>query len=59
MNKYVNLLNNKQFKEALEYSEKQVYLQAYRYSGNNQSATARLLGVARGTVIAKLKGILG
>lgn len=52
---FVRLLNTLQFKEALENAEKEVYLAAYKYAGGNQAATARLLGVARGTLISKVK----
>ncbi len=53
--KVVRCLNNKQFKEALWNAEKEIYLAAYRYTGGNQSRTASLLGVARGTLISKVK----
>ena len=48
-------INSKQFKEALHWAEKEVYLHAYAFTNGNQSATAKLLNVARGTVINKLK----
>ena len=51
----MHLLNTLQFKEALENAEKEVYLAAYKYAGGNQSRTAKLLGVARGTLISKVK----
>jgi DNA-binding NtrC family response regulator len=53
------LINTKQFEQALEEAERHVYLAAYIHSGQNQSETARLLGVARGTVISKLSKYLG
>lgn len=49
------LLNTKQFKKALAASERAIYLGALAHCGGNQAATARVLGVARGTVIAKLR----
>lgn len=55
MHHIVKLLNTKQFKEALQESEKAIYLAAYKFTGGNQSQTAKLLGVARGTVITKLR----
>lgn len=51
----IQLLNTLQFKEALENAEKEVYLAAYKYAGGNQSRTAKLLGVARGTLISKVR----
>lgn len=51
----VKQLNTLQFKEALENAEKEVYLAAYKYAGGNQTRTAKLLGVARGTLITKVK----
>ncbi len=50
-----NLLNTKQFKEALSEAEKEVYTAAYKYTGGNQSLTAKLLGVSRGTFISRMK----
>lgn len=55
MKNITNLINNKKFREALATAEEEIYKAAYIYSGHNQSETARLLGVARGTVITKLK----
>ncbi len=55
MRNIIQLLNTLQFKEALENAEKEVYLAAYKYAGGNQSRTAKLLGVARGTLISKVK----
>jgi len=49
------LLNTLQFKKALESAEKEIYLAAYKYAGGNQSLSARLLGVARGTLISKMR----
>jgi DNA-binding protein Fis len=49
------LLNNKQFKQALDEAEKEIYLAALKHAGNNQVQTAKLLGVARGTLIKRLK----
>lgn len=55
MRNIIQLLNTLQFKAALEESEKEVYLAAYKFAGGNQSRTAKLLGVARGTLISKVK----
>lgn len=49
------LLNNKKYKEALGAAEKEIYLAAYEWAGRNQSQTAKLLNVSRGTLITKLK----
>ena len=46
---------SKDFAQALENAEKQIYLQAYKYCNKNQSATAKALGVARGTFLTKMK----
>lgn len=43
------------FSQALEKAEKDIYMRAYQYHKQNQSATARSLGVARGTFITKMK----
>ncbi len=43
------------FAEALEKAEKDIYLKAYRYYKQNQSAAAKALGVARGTFLTKMK----
>lgn len=43
------------FKNALKESERDIYLKAYKYTSFNQSATAKLLGVSRTTLISKLK----
>ena len=43
------------FKTALESAERDIYLKAYKYTSYNQSATAKLLGVSRTTLISKLK----
>lgn len=43
------------FAEALEKAEKDVYFKAYKYYKQNQSTTAKALGVARGTFITKMK----
>ena len=51
----MRLLNTKQFKEALDTAEKEIYLAAYKYTGENQVRTAKLLEVARGTLISRLK----
>ncbi len=59
MNNYRFLLNNKMFKRALEAAEKEVYFKAFEYTNYNQSATAELLGISRGTFISKMKqGVL-
>ncbi len=55
MRDIMKLLNTFQFKDALNGAEKEVYLAAYKYTGGNQSRTAKLLGVARGTLINRLK----
>ena len=55
MGKLRYLLNNKLFKEALDSAEKEIYSAAYEYTGHNQVKTAKLLGVARGTLISRLK----
>lgn len=57
MNKVIQLLNNMKYAEALQEAEKHIYLSAYKFAGGNQSVTARLLGVARGTVINKLRNM--
>ena len=49
------LVNNKMFKQALERAEQEIYRAALSYTGYNESATAKLLGVARGTLRTKLK----
>ena len=53
MRNITRLLNTNQFKEALELAEKEIYTAAYRHTGGNQSRAAKLLGVARGTLISK------
>ena len=55
MKNIIQLLNTLQFKKALENAEKEVYLAAYKYAGGNQTRTAKLLGVARGTLISKVR----
>lgn len=55
MSTYTQLLNTKQFQRALEYAEHEVYMKAYGYTSFNQSKTARLLGISRTTLIARLK----
>ena len=55
MRRVVRLLNMKQFADALDSAEKEIYLAAYKHAGWNQAETARLLGISRGTVIRKLK----
>ncbi len=55
MNMFNKLLNNKLFKEALNTAEIEVFLAAYKYTGCNQVQTAKLLGIARGTLINRLK----
>lgn len=51
----IQLLNTLQYAAALQEAEKEIYLAAYKYAGGNQSHTAKLLGVARGTLISKVK----
>jgi len=48
-------LNNRQFKQALEVAEQQIYSAAYQYTKGNQVMSARLLGVSRGTFINRMK----
>lgn len=43
------------FEAALEKAERDIYVKAYQYYKQNQSATAKALGVARGTFITKMK----
>lgn len=43
------------FAQALEKAERDIYVKAYKYCKNNQSATAKALGVARGTFLTKMK----
>lgn len=43
------------FAEALEKAERDIYLKAYKYFKKNQSASAKSLGVARGTFLTKMK----
>ncbi len=49
------LLSHKMFKAALQSAEQEIYRAAYEHAGQNQALTARLLGVARGTLIGRLK----
>ena len=49
------LVEDKQFKTALTAAEQTIYMAAYEYTGRNQSVTAKLLGVSRGTFRTKLK----
>ncbi len=57
MNNLRRLINTGQFELALKEAESLIYLAAFTAARRNQSETARLLGVARGTVISKLKGL--
>lgn len=43
------------FAIALEKAERDIYIKAFKYCKQNQSATARALGVARGTFLTKMK----
>lgn len=43
------------FAMALEKAERDIYVKAYNYHKQNQSATAKSLGVARGTFLTKMK----
>jgi DNA-binding protein Fis len=43
------------FSKALEKAERDIYVKAYKYCKYNQSATAKALGVARGTFLTKMK----
>ena len=55
LGKTIELIRDKQFKTALEAAEQKIYMEAYEYTGRNQSVTAKLLGVSRGTFRTKLK----
>lgn len=55
MKDITRMINNKLFKQALNSAEKEIFLAAYTYTGHNQVQTAKLLGVARGTLINRLK----
>ena len=55
MKDITRLINNKLFKQALDSAEKEIFLAAYTYTGHNQVQTAKLLDVARGTLISRLK----
>lgn len=55
MSHYQKLMNAGKFAEAMEYVEKELYTSVFAYSGHNQSKTAKILGVSRGTVIKRLK----
>jgi DNA-binding protein Fis len=43
------------FSKALEKAERDIYVKAYKYYKYNQSASAKALGVARGTFLTKMK----
>lgn len=43
------------FSKALEKAERDIYIKAYKYHRLNQTATAKALGVARGTFLTKMK----
>lgn len=43
------------FSKALEKAERDIYVKAYKYHKLNQTATAKSLGVARGTFLTKMK----
>jgi transcriptional regulator with PAS, ATPase and Fis domain len=43
------------FANALEKAERDIYIKAYLYYNKNQSATAKALGIARGTFLTKMK----
>jgi len=51
----VRHLNNKQFEQALNAAEEEIYSAAYLYAEGNQVLSARLLGVSRGTFINRMK----
>lgn len=55
MKEIIRLINNKQFKTALQRAEEEIYRAAYQYTGYNQVAAAKLLGVARGTFRKRLQ----
>ncbi len=48
-------INNVTIKDALKIAERDIYQQAIVACRYNQSKTARLLGVSRGTIRKKLK----
>lgn len=52
---FQQLLNMKQFKQALQVAERTTYTRAYECAMFNQVGTAKLLGVSRGTLRSKLK----
>jgi DNA-binding protein Fis len=43
------------FSAALEKAERDIYVKAYKYHKQNQTLTAKSLGVARGTFLTKMK----
>ena len=43
------------FSAALEKAERDIYVKAYKIHKQNQTATAKALGVARGTFLTKMK----
>ena len=43
------------FSAALEKSERDIYIKAYKYYKQNQTLSAKALGVARGTFLTKMK----
>lgn len=47
--------SNKNFAAALEKAERDIYVKAYKYHKQNQTLTAKSLGVARGTFLTKMK----
>lgn len=55
MNKIQKLLSNKLFKQALDAAEQEIFLAAYSEAGCNESLTAKLLGLSRGTIRERLK----
>jgi DNA-binding protein Fis len=52
---YIHYLNTNQFAAALAHAEHEIYIAAYKFTDFNQVRTAKLLGVARGTLRTKLK----
>jgi DNA-binding NtrC family response regulator len=54
---YLEYLKRNKFKEALNEAQKEVYSRAYAHHDFNQSKTALVLEVSRGTFIDRLKSL--
>lgn len=54
----LNKINNREFDKALTEAEKYIYMTAFHENRFNQSATAKALGVSRGTFRTKLSRYL-